>query len=150
MPPKTKNSQHGQSSKPKTKNQSKNPSKRRRAPSDSDENYVSNEDVNVCANIEGPSEGGNEANVEVEVEFDPKDDNSPKGRGGETNTKVSPGGWCKASDLEGTIVWERFKEQGITNFLTFSHEVYPDLVRRFYKHAYIASTVCNTQVALVV
>ncbi|GAA0158846.1 hypothetical protein LIER_15769 [Lithospermum erythrorhizon] len=67
----------------------------RRAHSDSDEDYVEDESVNVCASLEGPSEGGNEDNVEVEVDFDPKNENSPKGRGGAIKTKVNPGGFYK-------------------------------------------------------
>ncbi|GAA0139950.1 hypothetical protein LIER_01392 [Lithospermum erythrorhizon] len=115
MPPKTKNaSKRGQSSKPRTKNTSK----RRRATSES------NEDVNVGENIESTSGVSNEQNVQVEFEFNPKDDNSLKIRGSAIKTKVSPGGWCHPTDLQGSVVWKRFTEQG--GFCNTKVEAWPE------------------------
>ncbi|GAA0174444.1 hypothetical protein LIER_27833 [Lithospermum erythrorhizon] len=94
------------------------------------------ENENRTSYLVGPSKGGNEDSVEVEVDFEPKDDNSPKARRGAVKMKVSPGEWCKGNDLEGTVVWKRFQDHGITDFLAFSHEIYPDLVQWFYKHPY--------------
>ncbi|GAA0159603.1 hypothetical protein LIER_38898 [Lithospermum erythrorhizon] len=92
--------------------------------------------MNVRETTESSSGVGNEQNLQVEIEFDQRLTTLLKLEVVQSRQKLVPvgGDRCHASDLEGTLVWEKFEEQAIIDFLTFSHQVYPDLIRWFYKH----------------
>ncbi|GAA0171544.1 hypothetical protein LIER_25550 [Lithospermum erythrorhizon] len=130
MPPKSKNTSKSSASKPAKRNTNKQPSKRSRRQSSSDED---------------------ERNVVQENVFILAIDNAPIARGGKhVKTRIHLRGTCSLNDLQGTMVWEIFSNQDMIDFLTFSHDVHPELVHWFYKHARVTAAPNDTYVCLVV